>query len=159
MTGAEIVAAIDRVGVAIACIDGELAYAAELLSDDLRRIVAERRQDVAIALMEERGDYAGEACAHELRVLKAIQGGITTDITALEDVYEARMAVERAHQALADVQRLAKNYRWLADPVNAASPDFVDRLKWAGHAALRLVAAAAELDALARPAARQEALL
>lgn len=153
-----IIALLESADVSIACLDGEVVTAGPI-PDELERLLVERRQDVAIALMTIRGDYAGDVCAHELRVLKALQGCLTTDIAALDGVHAARMAVERAHQALVDIQRLAKNYRWLAAPENATSPDFADRLRWAGHAALRLVIAAAELDALARPPARQEVLL
>jgi hypothetical protein len=155
---AEIVILAESSNVSLACIDGEVLLFGTV-PDGLHAEVTANRQDLAIHLMAVRGDYDGEPCAHELRVLKALQGCITTDLTALEGVQQARIACELAHQALADVQRLATTYRWLSKPESAAKPDYYERLQWAGHAALRLVGAASELAAILRPAARQEALL
>lgn len=144
--------------VSLACLDGEILTAG-IIPEILAMEIAEHRQDLAVYLMAQRGDYDPEPCAHELRVLKALQGCITTDLAALDGDRRARMACETAHQALADIQRLATTYRWLSKPGNAGKSDYHERLKWAGHAALRLVSAASELDSLARPAAMQAVLL
>lgn len=157
-TADEILAMADAAGAPLACIDGEVLTMA-LEDGDLLRLIAEHRQDIAIELMALRGDYEPESCAHELRVLKALQGCIVADARDLDGVQGARIAVEVAHQALADIQRLASTYRWLAKPENAAKPEFLERLRWAGHAALRLVAAGSSLNAFLRPAPRQAVLI
>lgn len=158
MSPESVVALVLAADLAMTVIDGEILTPGPV-SEDLAAILTAHRQDLAIYLMAQRGDYEPEPCAHELRVLKALQGCITTDLAALEGVPNTRIACELAHQALADIQRLAKTYRWLANPDNAGAADYYERLKWAGHAALRLVDAGATLDRLVRPAAKQLVLL
>lgn len=158
MSPADILALAEAADVSLAVIDGEILMAGAA-PDSLTAAITANRQNLAIHLMALRGDYDSEACAHELRVLKALQGCITTDLAALDGVQGARIACELAYQALADIQRLAATFRWLSKPENAGSDDYLERLRWSGHAGLRLVTSAAELEAICRPAPVQAALL